>query len=89
MWYKVIGDVIKPNELDNTSSKKYVYIRKNFIEVSTPPTDFEPASTHWEWDEQKILKDDWSIFSQVMDHDVALDDVYAALTELAEIISEG
>ena len=83
MWYEnVNGSVTKPEELDTTSSKKYVYVRKNFQLVEA--TEDVPA--HWKWQETKILRDDWEIYRGVMEHGDALDDVYAALTELAELI---
>lgn len=89
MWYKVEnGSVEKPVVLDQTSSKVYVYVRKDFVEV--PASGEEGTSeyrpTHWEWMECKIRKEDWVIFEKVLGHDDALDDVYAALTELADMI---
>lgn len=84
MWYiNSNGENIKPPALDTTSSQKWNYVRKNFEEVAA--TEEIPA--HWQWLETKIAKDDWTIYEQVLGHDDALDDVYAALTELAEIIA--
>lgn len=83
MWYyNENGSADKPEVIDNTSSKKFIYVRKNFTEVHA--TEEIPA--HWKWMEQKIRKEDWATYQEVMDHGVALDDVYAALTELAELI---
>ena len=78
------GTSVKPDALDTTSSKKYNYVRKDFVLV--PATEEIPE--HWQWQEKKVLKEDWETFTQVMSHDEALEDVYAALTELAEIIIE-
>lgn len=90
IWYKAeSGNATKPAETDTTSSKKWNYIRKDFEfveEVSDKEKVIIPA--HWEWLEAKILKEDWETFTQVMSHDEALEDVYTALTELAEIITE-
>lgn len=84
MWYKSEnGSIDKPESIDSDSSKVFVYIRKNFNEIAAT----EDVSAHWEWMEQKIRKEDWETYQEVMDHGVALDDVYAALTELAEIIA--
>lgn len=82
MWEHVEGSNIRPAETDTTSSKKYVYVRKNitFFEAT------EDRGEHYEWDEQKVDKSDWAIFKQVLEHDGAFDDVYAALTELAGLI---
>ena len=90
LWYKTeSGTSVRPEDKDTTSSKKYNYIRKDF-EFVDPVSDKGEVIIpgHWEWLEAKILKEDWETFTQVMSHDEALEDVYAALTELAEIIIE-
>ena len=48
----------------------------------------EEKPEHWEYDKAKILKDDWETYEKVQEHNTALDAVYAALTELAEMILE-
>lgn len=84
MWYKnENGNSLKPAALDTESSRVYVYVRKNFELVAA--TDDHPE--HWQWQEQKIKHEDWAIYQQTIDNSTALDDVYAALTELAEIIA--
>ena len=85
MWYKnENGSITKPEEIDRDTSKVYVFVRKDFVEV---PADGDDHPAHWEWMERKIRKDDWATYQTVMGHETALDDVYAALTELAEIIA--
>ena len=86
MWYKnENGDLTRPADIDSTLSKKYVYVRKDFKQIEA--TEEIPA--HWEWLETKVLKEDWEIYQNVIEHGNALDDVYAALTELAELIEGG
>ena len=88
MWYRnENGSSVKPAAIDQTSSGQYVYIRKNFRLIEESVEGEQVIPKHWEWYETKILKDDWEIYLEVMDHGSALDDVYAALTELAEIIA--
>jgi len=83
MWYKCEnGSLDRPQEIDSTSSAVYVYVRKDITEI--PAEEDRPA--HYEWMETKIPKKDWEIYEQVLSHNEALDDVYAALTELAELI---
>ena len=83
MWYRSEnGDLTKPAEVDDTTSQVYVYVRKNFEQI--PATEEIP--THWAWTETKVRKEDWQTYQIVMGHEMALDDVYAALTELAELI---
>jgi len=89
MWYRTEnGSDVKPAALDTTSSKRYVYVRKDFVEVPATQGD-QPIPAHWSWLEAKILKEDWAIYEEVLNHGEALDDVYDALTELAEMILEG
>ena len=84
MWYpNSNGDSVKPDAIDRAGSKKFVYVRKDFRLI---PEDGE-IPEHWEWLETKIPKDAMTIWEHTTEHDTALDDVYAALTELAEIIA--
>ena len=84
-WYKgYLGTHDKPSEVDKISSHKWVYVRKNFEYFEETETEGE----HWEFDELKIAKDDWQLFEKILEHDNDLDDVYSALTELAELITE-
>jgi hypothetical protein len=81
MWRKnANGDSVRPADVDRDSSRKYVYVRKDFQLI--PESGDIPE--HWEWMEAKIPKDAVMIYDE---HNEALDDVYAALTELAEIIA--
>lgn len=48
----------------------------------------EEVPEHWAWMENKVSKEDWETYTAVLEHTNALDDVYAALTELAELIVE-
>lgn len=85
MWkHSENGNSTKPEALDTATSKKWNYIRKDFELV--PAEEDRPE--HWQWLEKKVLKKDWETYMQVADHGEALEDVYAALTELAEIITE-
>ena len=85
MWYSVEnGDKIRPYDVDTNSSNKYVYIRRNFELVE----ESEDNPAHYRWEELKIPREMWEVCAKVLGHDTALDDVYAALTELAEMIVE-
>ena len=75
MWYKCENATEdKPSAIDSSSSKKYVYLRKDITFVLA--RDNTPA--HYEWLEKKVSKDEWTL--------TALEDIYAALAELAEMI---
>ena len=86
MWHKSENSSMgKPAAIDTKSSCEYVYVRKDFVHVDA--TDDRQA--HWEYMEARIPKKDWELFVELSNHSEALDDVYAALTELAELIVEG
>lgn len=90
MWYMNENSSLdKPAALDMKSSKMYVYVRKDFEEVAERAIGRAVIPAHWRWKETKIRKEDWTVYEQVLSHDAALDDVYAALTELAGMIVEG
>ena len=91
MWYKVEnGSADRPAEVDSASSRAYVFVRRNitFVEEARDGEEvLTPA--HYCWEELKIPREMWEVCEKVLGHDTALDDVYAALTELAEMIVEG
>lgn len=83
MWYEnENAEPVRPGEIDTTSSRVYVYVRKDIVPVAEG--DLLPA--HYRWREMKIPKEIWEICEQTFSHEAALDDVYAALTELAGMI---
>lgn len=80
MWYAVESGV-KPSEIDNTSSEIYVYLRKDIVKVED-----EEKGTYYEYLEQKIKKDDWDMYKQIISNTSDLADVQDALIELAEMV---
>ena len=85
MWRRVEnGSSTKPAKIDTVSSKKWNYIRKDFELIEAT----EEIPEHWAWMENKVSKEDWETYTAVLEHTDALGDVYAALTELAEMIVE-
>lgn len=89
MWYIVEnGESIRPADVDTTSSKAYVYVRKNFKLIPEQVTEMDTIPAHYRWQEIKIPKEMWEVSRSVFEHESALNDVYDALTELAEIVTE-
>lgn len=89
MWYETEnGDLTRPASIDMTSSQVYVYIRKNIELVPETVNGDEIIPAHYKWDEIKIPKEVWEIAKETFEHSEALDDVYEALAELAEMIVE-
>lgn len=90
MWREVENATLaRPKEVDTESSRAYVYIRRNITLVDESKNGENVVPQHYRWEETKVPRDTWDVCSQVMEHDTALNDVYAALTELAGIITEG
>lgn len=58
-WYKSRSSE-RPSETDTTSSEKYNYVRKNIVEVN------EEEGTYFEYDEAKVLKEDWGIYLELI-----------------------
>lgn len=80
MWYTGESTVY-PQLIDATSSKKWVYIRKNIKEESR--TDEEGNSyAVWTFDETKIPKDVYSIFESQVNDEARLADIEEVITEI-------
>lgn len=80
MWYTGESTVY-PQLIDATSSKKWVYVRKNVKEESR--TD-EEGNAHavWTFDEAKIPKDVYSIFETQVNDEARLADIEEVITEI-------
>ena len=90
MWHNVSNGVdVRPADIDETSSKVYIYVRRNIRRVEASGDGEEAAGAHYEWEELKIPREMWEVARLTFAHDGALDDVYAALTEIAEMIVGG
>ena len=86
MWYEASnGNLARPGEVDTVSSRTHVYVRRNIVLVPEVIGD-EPIPAHYQWEEMKIPREMWEVCEKVFGHDSALDDVYSALVELAEMI---
>ena len=77
MWYSVFSNIM-PAEFDSTSSKVYVYQRRNIIQ----------SGDGFQYEERKIPKDDFLQFriNSLEDENTQLQ---LALTELYEEFLEG
>lgn len=90
MWYETSnGADVRPADIDATSSRVYIYVRRNIVRVPASGEGDERVEAHYRWEEMKIPRDMWEVCRKAFAHDDALDDVYAALTELADMIVEG
>lgn len=71
MWYKS-ASIDKPPVMDDTSSKKSVYIRKDFEWVDGD----EERPGQWEYLESKIDRDALELLNIIQNHDDAAEELY-------------
>lgn len=80
IWYDGESSVY-PALVDSTSSKKWVYVRRN-VEEHERENEQGIKETFYSFEEQKVSKDVWGIFEKTMQHDLRIADVEEAITEL-------
>jgi hypothetical protein len=89
MWYENSNaENIKPETIDNTSSQKWVYIRKDF-ELIEPEQDSETEEerlTYWKWQELKIPKEALAIWQYNTKNAEDVDAITECILEISEII---
>lgn len=90
MWYRNENSCdVKPDIIDRTTSKKFIYIRKDFVLVEA--TEEIPA--HWQWMETKIPGEEWEMYSKLISHDDDIknirQDMEEAVTGLLEFVLGG
>lgn len=74
----------KPQEIDTTSSQYYIYVRKNIKEVHEEGDDYNPPFDGWEYEEAKILNDEWAV-DQIEKLKEANDALMLGLVDLYEM----
>ena len=79
MWYES-SSTTYPSLLDTTSSKIYVYVRKN-IRQETIEEEGE-SKIIYIYDEMKVLKEVYGIFEKELQNDSRLNDIEEVLTEI-------
>lgn len=80
MWYKS-ESTARPEIVDSTSSKVYVYVRKNIEEVER---EDEQGNTYtvYVYDEMKVPKEVYGIFENQILADSRLADIEEVITEI-------
>lgn len=80
MWY--IGEsTIRPVLIDDSSSKVWVYVRRN-VEEHERENEQGIKETFYSYEEQKVSKEVWGIFEKTVENDERIADVEEAITEL-------
>lgn len=83
MWYYSEATT-PPRQIDDTSSKKVVYITKD-VEEFEREIDGETI-TMYRWQEQKIKKEDWELYQSVLSNTSDISDLTDAVIELASLL---
>lgn len=86
MWYEVEFGSEKPDQIDETSSKVYVYVRKDIEECERYDETTCGTIHYWKALEQKIKKEDWGIYKELAKSENDITDLQEALVELYEIV---
>lgn len=81
MWYKS-ESTARPAAVDATSSKKYVYIRKNIKEVERKDEMTEIKVKFYQYDEVKIPKEIYPIMEAQTNQNDRLNDIEDAIAEI-------
>ena len=86
MWYYAEGKE-RPAIIDETSSKKWVYVRRNIEEFEREDvTDLEIKEKFYKWEEMKIRKEDYLIYQLEVQNAANLD--YIAMMSDIDIDNE-
>ena len=65
---------VYPELIDTTSSRKYVYLRRNIVEKQTEGTD-EETYIYYEYDEAKLTKEEYEQYLMEMNSTETLESI--------------
>lgn len=85
-WYEGTSSVY-PSLVDTTSSKKWVYVRRN-IEEHEREDDEGIKEIFYSFEEQKVPKEIWGIFEKTTENDVKIAEADIRLADVEEAITE-
>lgn len=85
-WYEGTSSVY-PSLVDTTSSKKWVYVRRN-IEEHEREDDEGIKEIFYSFEEQKVPKEIWGIFEKTMQNDEKIAEADIRLADVEEAITE-
>ena len=90
--YKKSQSSVYPELIDTTSSKKYVYLRKNVVEKQSEDMNGEIYTTY-EYDEAKLTKEEYEQYLKEINSTETLEDIEGLkaenqiLTEQVDILT--
>ena len=66
---------IKPDLIDTTSSKKYVYLRQNVVEVNSTDEQSGEDRSYFEYDEAKLTKSEYEEYSKELNNNRTIESI--------------
>lgn len=72
--YKKSQSSVYPELIDTTSSKKYVYLRENVVEIQSEEINGE-SYAYYEYDEAKLIKEEYEQYLVEMNSAETLEDI--------------
>lgn len=85
-WYRS-ESTVKPLEVDTTTSKKYIYLRKN-IEESQMKNDDGESYTVFNYDEAKLTQEEYEIYLKEITATQTLDNIETLKAENESLLEQ-
>lgn len=73
--YKKSQSSIKPDLIDTTSSKKYVYLRQNVVEVNSTDEQSGEYRSYFEYDEAKLTKGEYEEYLKELNNNRTIESI--------------
>lgn len=73
--YKKSQSSIKPDLIDTTSSKKYVYLRQNVVEVNSTDEQSGEDRSYFEYDEAKLTKSEYEEYLKELNNNRTIESI--------------
>ena len=82
MWYEV-ESTTQPESIDNTSSRNWIYVRKDIHTEEREDEMTGEKMAVWVWKEMKIARENWELYKAVESNTANID--YIAMMSDIEI----
>ena len=73
--YKKSESSIKPDLIDTTSSKKYVYLRQNIVEINSTDEQSGEDRSYFEYDEAKLTRSEYEEYSKELNNNWTIESI--------------
>ena len=73
--YKKSQSSIKPDLIDTTSSKKYVYLRQNVVKINSTDEQSGEDISYFEYDEAKLTRSEYEEYSKELNNNRTIESI--------------